>query len=328
VARALVLGILSVHGHKDRDAFVWALSSLGLHSTQLQYHCFQQYYCLCAGITDSFCTHGLRRRSPSNERWVSHQQYAEEMNEEGTYNGSFIGARYSPEERERILEIPYFAIPLLYNGPFQKESPFGYFTTIPQPPSADNIYSFHPLPTLRAPASEAEINLDIARREHMRILNTNVGGAYSTPELLWFMDKTNERSALRASQKLIYSLQENGTTPDKQIMQILRSRRALTEGVLLIPEHVVLIPDIPTAPTGWDGSAASLFAPSDPPRANMAPTSTTATAHTYNEPSHPRLQHNFERNCTQWDFRASETTAPPSAARTQNHSSQNDRSRA
>ena len=189
------------------------------------------------------------------------------MNEEGPYNGSFIGARYSPEEREHILEIPYLAIPLLYNGPFQKESPFGYFTTIPQPPSADNIHSPHPLPTLRAPASEAEINSDIARRENMRILNTNVGGAYSTPELLWFMDKTNERSALRASQQLIYSLQENGTTPDKQIMHILRSRRALNEGVLLIPEHVVLIPDIPTAPTRWDGSAASLFAPSDPPRA-------------------------------------------------------------
>ena len=68
VTRALVLGILSIHGHKDRDAFVWALSTLGLHSTKLQYQCFQQYYCLCAGIPDSFCTNGFRRRSPSNER--------------------------------------------------------------------------------------------------------------------------------------------------------------------------------------------------------------------------------------------------------------------
>ena len=43
VTKALVLGILSVHGHKDRDAFVWALSSLGLHSTKLHDMCFQQY---------------------------------------------------------------------------------------------------------------------------------------------------------------------------------------------------------------------------------------------------------------------------------------------
>ena len=154
VTKALVLGILSIHGHKDRDAFVWALSTLGIHSTILHDMCFQQYYCICGGIPDSFTTNGSRRRSLSNERWISHQQHAEEMNEEGPYNGSYLGARHSPEEREHILEIPYLTTPLLYNGPFQKESPFGYFTTIPQPPTRDNIYASHPLPTLFAPSTE------------------------------------------------------------------------------------------------------------------------------------------------------------------------------
>ena len=46
VTKALVLGILSVHGRKDRDAFVLALSSLGLHSTKLQDMCLQQYYAI------------------------------------------------------------------------------------------------------------------------------------------------------------------------------------------------------------------------------------------------------------------------------------------
>ena len=41
ITKSLVLGILSVHGHKDRDAFLLALSSLGLHSTVLQDSCLQ-----------------------------------------------------------------------------------------------------------------------------------------------------------------------------------------------------------------------------------------------------------------------------------------------
>ena len=230
MTKALVLGILSIHGHKDRGAFVWALSTLGIHSTILHDMCSQQYYCICNGIPDSFTTNDFRRRSQSNERWISHQQHAIEMNEEGPYNGSYLGARHSPEEREHILEIPYLTTPLLYNGPFQKESPFGYFTTIPQPPTRDNIYASHPLPTLFAPSTEEETNADFARRENMRVLNTNVGGAYTNPELLWFMEDTKERCAMRASNILIYSLQENVMKPVKQILQILRSRRAFAEG--------------------------------------------------------------------------------------------------
>ena len=140
------------------------------------------------------------------------------MNEEGPYNGSYLGARHSPEEKKHILEIPYRTTPLLYNGPFQKDSPFSYFTTLPQPPTRDSIYASHPLPTLSASFTEEEINSDYARRENMRVLNTNVGGAYTTPELLWFMEDTNERCAMRASDTLIYSLQEHGMKPIKQIL--------------------------------------------------------------------------------------------------------------
>jgi len=98
------------------------------------------------------------------------------MHEEGPYNGSFLRARYTSEEREHILEIPYSTTPLLFHGPFEPESLFSYFTMIPQPPTQDNIYTSHPLPTLTEPFTEEEVNADLARRENMRVLNTNVGG--------------------------------------------------------------------------------------------------------------------------------------------------------
>ena len=121
----------------------------------------------------------------------------------------------------------------------------------------------------------------------MRVLNTNVGGAYTTPEILWFMEDTKERCALRASNILIYSLQENGMKPDKQILQILRSRRAFTEGTLLIPARVVILPDYIANPTRWNGSVATLFAARDPPRnSTLIATSNPSTIQTPSIP-HP-----------------------------------------
>ena len=238
-----MLGILSVHGHKDRDAFLLALSTLGLHSTLLQDSCLQQYFAITNGIPDAFTTNGPRRRSHSNSRWVSHQKYAETMQEEGPYNNCYLGARYSPDQRAHTLEIPYSTFPVLYHGPFEPESPFSYFTQIPQPPTLDNIYTSHPSPTLTSPFTEKEVTADITRRENIRILNTNVGGAYTYQELIWFMDTTEQTCAKTASETLIYSLQELGRKPTKEIIQIIRSRRALAEGTLLIPEHVIILHD-------------------------------------------------------------------------------------
>ena len=57
------------------------------------------------------------------------------------------------------------------------------------------------------------------------------------------MDSTEQTCATNASETLIYSLQELGRKPTKEIIQIMRSRRALAEGTLLIPEHVIILND-------------------------------------------------------------------------------------
>jgi len=106
------------------------------------------------------------------------------MQEEGPYNNCYLGARYTPDQRVHTLEIPYSTSPVLFHGPFKPESPFSYFTLIPQPPTLHNIYTSHPSLTLTSPFTEEEVTADIARRENMRILNTNVGGAYTTQELI------------------------------------------------------------------------------------------------------------------------------------------------
>jgi len=69
--------------------------------------------------------------------------------------------------------------------------------------------------------------------------------------------------------------------PVKQILQILRSRRAFTEGTLLIPAHVVILPDYIANPTRWNGSVATLFAARDPPRnSTLIATSNPSTIQT------------------------------------------------
>ena len=68
IIRTLVLGVLSIHGHKDRDAFLMALSSLGLSDTDTQQSCLQEYFAITHGIPDAFLHSGPKRRSNSNRR--------------------------------------------------------------------------------------------------------------------------------------------------------------------------------------------------------------------------------------------------------------------
>ena len=98
------------------------------------------------------------------------------MDEQGPYNQGYRGA-CGPDRRLHTLEIEYSFNPLLYHGPFKENSPFTYFSRIPQPPTADNIYTSHPSTTLGSPFTEKEITDDITRRENLRTLSTDVGAA-------------------------------------------------------------------------------------------------------------------------------------------------------
>ena len=126
ITRALVLGVLAIHGHKDREIFLTSLSALGLNDTDTQQSCLQEYFAITQGIPGAFLHSGSRRRSSSNKRWVSYENFAETMNEHTSYNQGYNGP-IGIDRRLHTMEIEYSLYTLDYNGPFMSSSPFSYF---------------------------------------------------------------------------------------------------------------------------------------------------------------------------------------------------------
>jgi len=52
IIRALVLGVLAIHGHKDREIFLTSLSALGLYDTDTQQSCLQEYFAITQGFPE------------------------------------------------------------------------------------------------------------------------------------------------------------------------------------------------------------------------------------------------------------------------------------
>ena len=86
--------------------------------------------------------------------------------------------------------------------------------------------------------TEEEIDNDYRRKENISILNSDVNGAFSTLELIWFMLETSQNRASVAAEALTYSLQELGRTPSRAIKQIIFARKSLLEGRIVLPENV------------------------------------------------------------------------------------------
>ena len=86
VIRAIVLGILAIHGHRSRSTFLRTLSDIGLYATDTQQACLQEYFAVTTGIPGAFLHTGAKRRSRSNKKWMSYEQYGETMDEHTSYN--------------------------------------------------------------------------------------------------------------------------------------------------------------------------------------------------------------------------------------------------
>merc|ERR1712086_567674 len=87
------------------------------------------------------------------------------------------------------------------------------------------------------------------RRENMSILNSDVDGAFTTHELIWYMQQTGQKRASVAAEALTYSLQEIGRKPTRAIKQIIFARKSLLEGRIVLPENVYVPTDTETEDT-------------------------------------------------------------------------------
>jgi len=97
----------------------------------------------------------------------------------------------------------------------------------------------------------------------MKILNSDFYGAFTTLELIWYMQQTGQRRASVAAEALTYSLQEIGRKPSRAIKQIIFVRKCLLEGRIVLPENVYV-------PTDIESNDEDDFRPPAAPWANPA----------------------------------------------------------